>query len=542
MLVYANHLSFQGADAEEAIFKAIGGWLKEQMGYGLHPNQLKEDGEFTGNRGGAQVWLRIYSTSEESPELYAWVLKVSDDRVRGRQWITEVGVKTFKDTLELSCVLKTDEQSTLVDEPVTASRPRLIRYVHTNIQQARDAIFASSVPGVSVKTIGQTLDSYRGLLTEIERQGRNHPIVLVSPTRDGEFLLNTRHLQEDLFGLAQVVEITPDYNSYDMEEILGRHWSAWGGAVNVLHIPARTGFVRGRLFMPEDIEGWGDTQNVRISQLLAWVTNNTNVPLIRKRIRPEGVMQLALRRRLQTVRAKSDRMDADQLRNELERASHAAEEQAEWIRVLEDENSRLESDDSEIRNELDDSRREIARKRFEIQSVKDQLNNAGEGKGGTLDAENILGLACRVDSPSPLECLEAIERVYGNKCCILDSAKDSARNMGRFIHGRQLLDMLKRLVTEYRSGLIQGGDNKARHVFGRNEYAATESETVTSNKTMRRARTFVYRGMPLEMFRHLKIGVDDDATKTIRVHFFWDNARKIIVVGYCGEHLPVASH
>lgn len=40
---------------------------------------------------------------------------------------------------------------------------------------------------------------------------------------------------------------------------------------------------------------WGDTQDDRISQLLALVTNNTNVLRLRKRVRPEGVTQLALR-------------------------------------------------------------------------------------------------------------------------------------------------------------------------------------------------------------------------------------------------------
>ncbi len=38
MLVYVNHLRFQGEGARDAIFKAIGAWLKEQMGYGLHPD------------------------------------------------------------------------------------------------------------------------------------------------------------------------------------------------------------------------------------------------------------------------------------------------------------------------------------------------------------------------------------------------------------------------------------------------------------------------------------------------------------------------
>lgn len=62
------------------------------------------------------------------------------------------------------------------------------------------------------------------------------------------------------------------------------------------------------------------------------------------------------------------------------------------------------------------------------------------------------------------------------------------------------------------------------------------------NKAMRRKRTFDYEGEPVEMFRHLKIGVDEDVARTIRVHFHWDAEREKIVIGYCGEHLPVSSH
>jgi hypothetical protein len=103
------------------------------------------------------------------------------------------------------------------------------------------------------------------------------------------------------------------------------------------------------------------------------------------------------------------------------------------------------------------------------------------------------------------------------------------------------LKLLKRLVTEYRSELLAAGDNKARAVFGKSEYAAKESETVMNNKAMRRQRTFEYQGEHVEMFRHLKIGADDDAAKAIRVHFHWDSDRRKIVIGYCGEHLSVSS-
>jgi hypothetical protein len=124
---------------------------------------------------------------------------------------------------------------------------------------------------------------------------------------------------------------------------------------------------------------------------------------------------------------------------------------------------------------------------------------------------------------------------------VLESARSSAARMERFVDGRTLLELLRRLVGAYRATLLEGGDAEARAVFGRKEYAAKESETVMANKAMRRQRTFEYEGEQIEMFRHLKIGIDDDTTKTIWVHFHWDSTRSKIVIGYCGEHLSVSS-
>ena len=257
VLVYANHLTLQGAGALEAVARALGGWLKEQLGFGLHPEQLMRDGEFEGKRGQTRSWLRVYATREEVPELFAWVLKNLDDSVKGRQWVTELGVKVTADALEFSCVVRTDEQSTLIADAVSASQPRVVRYVVKNTENADNVKFMTSVPGATLKTVGQDIDSYRGLLVDIERPDRDYPIVLVSPTTDGEYLLNTDYLQETLFGLAQVVRATKEFSSYEMEGVLGQPWSAWNGAVNVLPTPTATGFIRGRLFLSEAIEDWG---------------------------------------------------------------------------------------------------------------------------------------------------------------------------------------------------------------------------------------------------------------------------------------------
>ena len=178
MLVYANQLRVEGTDAEEAVFRAIGGWLKEQLGFGLHPDQLTQDGEFNGHRGERRSRLRIHGCYDCEPALCAWVLKHVDDDVHGRRWIVEAGVKKFAGTLEMSCVVKTDERSALVSSPVSASQPRVIRYLTRNVRSAKDAAFPGAVPGEILRTVGQNSDSYRGLLAEIERRDRDSAIVL----------------------------------------------------------------------------------------------------------------------------------------------------------------------------------------------------------------------------------------------------------------------------------------------------------------------------------------------------------------------------
>jgi hypothetical protein len=283
-------------------------------------------------------------------------------------------------------------------------------------------------------------------------------------------------------------------------------------------------------------------RNGNVSRVYDRATNTTNSLRVRKHVRPKGVMQLTLRRRLQVVRARGDQMEANQLRVEIDKASRLAAEQAEWIGTLEESNTGLELELSQAKATLAEESENLKENNFVIQALKKRLESTGERRASNLEAESLLSLICRPDPPTPLECIELIESTYGDKCVVLESAKDSARAMNLFSYGKRLLDMLRRLVTEYRTKLLEEGDNEARKVFGKNEYAAKESETVRGNKTMRRQRTFEYEGEQIEMFRPLKIGNNDNVAKTIRVHFHWDADRKRIVIAYCGEHFAISSH
>ena len=57
-----------------------------------------------------------------------------------------------------------------------------------------------------------------------------------------------------------------------------------------------------------------------------------------------------------------------------------------------------------------------------------------------------------------------------------------------------------------------------------------------SSSGAQQRRTFTYDGKHVLMVKHLKIGNDEDVSKTIRVHFEWDAGERVIVIGHCGPH------
>jgi hypothetical protein len=549
VLVYANRLVAVGPNAREPILKAVGAWLKEQLGFGLHPAQLTTNGEFRGDRGNTAAWLRIIAACGAEPELCAWILKHPDERVPGRQWVVEVGLKAEPRQVELSCVVSTDEQSALVEAPVDASQPRVVAYAANNVRACRGVDFAPDLPGVDQKTVGTDLDTYRGLGADIVRPGRDYPIVLVSPGADGGYLVPAALLQQKLVGLAQVVTACPGFNSYEMAEILGRERSAWDGAVNIIFSPTRAGVIRNRLFRRDAITAWGG-RNARVGRVLAQVTSNTNIPRLRLRIRPEGIALFAQRRRFEAqlkslamvVQARGTAAEREGLEQALadlreQVAEHAAlsQEQGSEIDRLE---AQLEAE-REARSAGDDRCRQLE---FQIESLKHHLSaSSGAPRFAGGDMDGLVRLAARAAEPSPEECLWAVGHAYGDNCVVLESARHAAAEIPNFKNGRRLLGMLVRLVTDYRAALASGGDAAARQVFGKEEFSAKESESVMNNPGLRRLRTFDYNGSPIEMYRHLKIGKADNTGLTIRVHFHWDAELGKIVIGYCGKHLDIAS-
>ena len=125
--------------------------------------------------------------------------------------------------------------------------------------------------------------------------------------------------------------------------------------------------------------------------------------------------------------------------------------------------------------------------------------------------------------------------MFPERIVILQNAVESARDSLLFRYKKKAFELLWELATTYHQALSSGeSDNSARACFGAC-YAAKEKEAIS--KAGRDRRTFEYNGVQLEMMRHLKVGVADNKTDTLRVHFEWVASEGKIVIGHCGGHL-----
>lgn len=535
MLVYANEIEIVGDNPALQVLRGISGWLSEKLSERVVIRDVTTPGERTG--GSPKAWLRTDKAIANNFRLYSWVLKHSDPKVSGRQWVTELGLKDEDGgSAYFSCVVYTEEQSILVSDSVQVSRPRVVKFIFANVQDEPNVQFAPGSIGSAVKWVGEGVDSYRGLLADIKKASRDYPLVLVSPDNDGRYTVEPERLQNMLFGLAQVVGVTKDFNSYDMAEVLGREYSAWAGAINIIRVPHRDGRVFTHRILPRDIPIELDSSHKKECLVLGRVSHNTNIPRQRNRIRPEGVRNLSAKLRLERRIADLAEKPDDTLRDELGMVYEELFQLSADLDQAQQQKERLEFTLLESEEKIQDLEKQIKQSAYINSQRSDAPVDLAEDEEIVSD---LIRVAAHSKGPTPEECLNLLSKVYPKRLVVLHSAIESAREVCSFAQNRRLLDMLNRLVTEYLPAYMQGGDTAARSTFTNNEFAARESDTVTKSKKYLAYRKFDFDGQEVEMLKHLKVGVADDQKSTVRVHFEIDQESKRVLLGHCGKHLPL---
>jgi len=540
MLVYANSFSLNPENGIDDVIQQIATWVGSTRKSYVDPLRLgagiKElrfsDGAFLSS---------LATLDDQGSPIYPYYFSAKfahgQPGVPGRRWVTEIGLKQAAAGQEILCsiLLRTDEISTKVKDPIQVTRPRIVEFIVDRCRPSGDT------PGLSVIKLTETNAS--GFEYEIERPTRRHPIVEVSCDREGRFPVSSSRLRSVLVGIAQVIEVPAEANTYRIEEILGRRYSAFGGAINVISPYRATesgGFSKTTLFTADHLSDLGEAGLSIESEILAVVTHQTNLPHSWRHISHDSVREALLHIRLQKAKAASASDGALDAGAYDELLQEAAVQLASKDKDLAEARSEIEARDAS----LDQITAENDRIAAENESLKYSLNS--------IQSKSRVGASSEVLSPDVAESFKAaLERtpsleqgllivgtLYVERLVILDTAYSSAKDSDRggFLYGAKALEMLRSLADGYWSDLVAGkSDQQARARFGKNGFASKEAETLSDDG--RKRRTFQYGDQSILMEKHLKHGVKDSYAETVRIHFEWLPDEKVIVIGHCGKHL-----
>jgi hypothetical protein len=534
MLIYANSFVLEPAGGTEQVIQFIAKWVGTRarsyvdagrLAEGIKELRLKDESTLS-SRATVDEGQALY------PYFFAARLSHRDDKVSGRRWITEVGVRQEAPGALVKCsiLLKTDEVSAQVTSPIQVTRPKLVSQLIEHCHPVGET------PGLTVKCLNE--EGAQAFFREIERHERQHPIVLISCNRDGAYPVELRRLAEVLVGLAYVVDVPIGVDTFSIEKVVGRQFISFGGAIRII-FPMRRGdrgsFCETILFKPDDIHIWREDDKAVESQILAAITHRTNLPYSWQHTSLEMVSQAMLRFQLTRMIERSKGSD------------HAAE-LVEYTLLLAEADKELGEKDKEVerlRSDYEEKSNDARKLQADIESLKHALNGR-QAADDSYDNEAVAVLAPLREAVSAVlkgnpklqQTLDLIAALFGDRIVVLNSAFDSAKESDRsgFDLGDKAYDLLSKLATEYWQALAEGkSDQQAKGIFGQNAYSANEASAMSNAGKNR--RTFSYRNREFLMERHLKHGVKDSKAETLRIHFEWLAEEKKIVVGHCGKHL-----
>lgn len=523
MLIYCARLSLVPSSSASSIMAVTAEWLRSKTREAITEDDLAADGERHLKDGSTVEWLS--ATLDE--EVWHGVRYSHPDRlVDGRQWVTEIGVRRTKNVFACSVLLRTHEVSASVDPNVQTTRPKLVEEIVKRCKLSADT--CGGAPRIL------RLDDADAFLYEVNNPDRQYPLVQISPTQDGKYLIGPERAASQLAGIAVVATIPPDVDTYALEETLSPRFSSYHGAVNIIWPRVGVGaaaLVPTYRILDHQISEVRALGGEPERKLLASVCHRMNEVYARDHVTPEMVRSIKHRAALADVRKS---------------AAKTNPEMEALVRQV-DEDQRTEIDGLKLKLRARDA--EIATlegKLGESETTVESLKASLAAKTGQTasvpaaslpaEARDALHKAMGKDA-GLFDALKTLTLLFPDRIVVLDSAWKSARDADEFKHPRKAYDLLHTLCSDYWEAMSNGkSDSEARSCLGQ-AFSAKESETVEKNKKARSLRTFSYRGQPTEMMMHLRIGVKDSVAETFRAHFEWDGTNRKVVIGHCGKHL-----
>lgn len=291
MLIYINQFELLGENSCDEAFYLISKWLTKTLGKQISKNFLKSGKEYSIDAS----HIRTYVADEIEPYLYSILFTHPDKNVSGRQWVTEISLKSENNKTEISIALEVSDISTRVKESVKTTKPHLVALLHKN------KYISPSTIGLKVNKLKNDNNEFKALDYEINREDRDYSIILVSKRRHtNEFLLSPNKLQEQLVGLAKVISINEDIDLKSLENNIGNH-IVWDGAIRIIYPPR---VKHTKLFRSREIAELGGIGKDIYHEFLSFITHTTNGFKKRKHFSPADIRSKRTRDRIKLLKDK----------------------------------------------------------------------------------------------------------------------------------------------------------------------------------------------------------------------------------------------
>lgn len=546
-VTYAVSLALDASRGATGILRSIANWIATDRQEAIPAEALTHNGKYPLPSGAV---VDVLYTDSQSPYLHAVRYAHPDAKIPGRLWITEIGIRAEEGAtaIQATVVLATQDIASSALPQVAATRPRVVgRLLAANAPLV-------GTPGLETRSLD--LSNVESFLAHLRDPRRTAPLVVISAPPGGVPLVDVQQLRVLACGIADVYAIAGTVDTHTLADRAGRDVIPWGGGVRILY-PASSGpyadQVPAQTFRPVDLDDWrveGDDPTRRLFASVAARTARTNASRhitieavreeqIRRRVAKERDRHQALANRTAFSAAQAEMADLTASINELQADVRdfevILEERDQEIAQKNSELEQLEFERDELREQLSTAQSKARGLEGSMSQLRDRPRDGAQ----VLDEvtrDSIVAIAG--DAGTIVDALRAAACLYGDRLVVLDSAWKSADAAKGFRKVRKAFDLLRRLGSDYWANLASGKpDSQAKEVFTKNEFAPDESDTVANNKRGRKLRTFNYKGQPVEMLPHLKIGVKDSEYETLRIHFMWDAEARVIVIGHCGAHI-----
>lgn len=347
-------------------------------------------------------------------------------------------------------------------------------------------------------------------------KNRAIPIVFISRrNRDGGLMCDPTLLADKLVGIAYVCVADDAQVSWKLTEVSDNRLSAYDGAVRVYwpRMTAADPPYRHRFWTPQQLYLLENSRRNFADELLRLIATASVTRRISGLVRWEDIEREISKRTMQSLQ---------------ESGALTAEASEDWLRQYEIDLRELEK----VRHALADSSEQLIAKDEEVRQWKQlylmQLRYGSASSDVSIEEDTPIEDAASAIAAATKDFSAQLEVIDGRV------EKDALQ----FEEPELLYAAFKWLATTYwnaKSGIEGCADlDKSCTEACQFRYSAHQSDVTIGRFSS--DYEVVYEGMKFKLREHIGFGSDTEPRHTIRIAFFFSEAKKKIVIGFVGQH------